>query len=138
MSPKVMRVCSMLFLLNDVVFDLEAASPVTPGDARRFEKLGFDAVMDLGCELFAEDPLLHRDDPERARRLAWLIHNRSPEVNAAMFAAPERSCDPALVEPMFCTLPDATLDQLQARAERPGRRNLAVEIDRAVWGRMAA
>ena len=27
----------MLFLLNDVVFDLDEACPVTPGDARRFD-----------------------------------------------------------------------------------------------------
>ena len=78
----------MLFLLNDVVFDLDETCPVTPGDARRFEKLGFDYVLTLGCELFAEDPLLHHNDPERARRLAWLIHDRSPEINAALFAAP--------------------------------------------------
>lgn len=68
----------MLFLLNDVVFDLDEACPVTPGDARRFERLGFDYVLELGCELFAEDPLLQRNDPHRARRLAWLIHDRGP------------------------------------------------------------
>ena len=32
----------MLFLLNDVVFDLDETCPVSPGDARRFESLGFD------------------------------------------------------------------------------------------------
>ena len=77
----------MLFLLNDVVFDLDEAAPVTPGDARRFESLELDYVLELGCELFSEDPLLHLNDPQRARRLAWLIHDRSPEVNAALFAA---------------------------------------------------
>ena len=126
----------MLFLLNDVVFDLDEACPVTPADARRFEKLGFDYLMELGCELFAEDPMLHRNDPERARRLAWLIHDRSPEVNAALFAAPETDCDPALVEPQFCALPDAVLAQLMTRG-RKGKLD-AVAADRAVWGRMAA
>ena len=124
----------MLFLLNDVVFDLDAASPVTPADARRFERLGFDYVMELGCELFAEDPLLHQNDPQRARRLAWLIRDRSPEINAALFAAPETDCDPALVEPLFCALPDAVLKKLKGRAGRPD----AVAVDRAVWNRMAA
>jgi len=129
----------MLFLLNDVVFDLDETCPVTPGDARRFEKLGFDYVMELGCELFAEDPLLHRNDPVRARRLAWLIQDRSPEVNAAMFAAPECDCDPALVEPMFCALPDTVLGQLQDKARKPaGRRSATLDVDRTVWGRMAA
>jgi len=126
----------MLFLMNDVVFDLDEASPVTSADARRFEKLGFDYLMELGCELFAEDPLMHRNDPERARRLAWLIHDRSPEVNAALFAAPEFDCDPALVEPLFCALPAAVLRQLQTRANR-GMLD-ARAADRAVWGRMAA
>lgn len=126
----------MLFLMNDVVFDLNEASPVTSADARRFGKLGFDYVMELGCELFAEDPLMHRNDPERARRLAWLIHDRSPEINAALFAAPEIACDPALVEPRFCALPAAVLGQLRIKSGS-GRLD-AVTADRAVWGRMAA
>jgi len=126
----------MLFLLNDVVFDLDEASPVTPGDARRFENLGLDYVLELGCELFAEDPLMHKTDPQRARRLAWLIHDRSPEVNAALFAAPEAGCDPSLVEPQFCALPAAIMRQLKSRASK-GKLD-AVAADRAVWMRMAA
>lgn len=126
----------MLFLLNDVVFDLDETCPVTLGDARRFEKLGFDYVLELGCELFAEDPMLHRTDPVKARRLAWLIAERSPEVNAALFAAPDEGCAPELVEPRFCALPAAVIRQLQTRA-RNGRLD-AVSADKAVWGRMAA
>ena len=126
----------MLFLLNDVVFDLDVASPVTPGDARRFENLDLDYVLELGCELFAEDPLMHQHDPQRARRLAWLIHDRSPEVNAALFAAPEAGCDPTLVEPQFCALPDAIMLQLKTRASK-GKLD-AVAADRAVWMRLAA
>ena len=126
----------MLFLLNDVVFDLDEASPVTAGDARRFETLDLDYVLELGCELFAEDPLLHKTDPQRARRLAWLIHDPSPKVNAALFAAPETGCDPALVEPQFCALPDAIMRQLKTRASK-GKLD-AVAADKAVWMRMAA
>lgn len=126
----------MLFLLNDVVFDLDEATPVTPADARRFEKLGFDYVLELGCELFAEDPMLHRTDPGRARRLAWLIADRSPGINAALFAAPEADCDPDLVEPRFCALPEAVISQL-GRQEKRGRLD-AVAADKAVWNRMAA
>ena len=124
----------MLFLLNDVVFDLDETCPVTPGDARRFEKLSLDYVLELGCELFAEDPLMHRNDPARARRLAWLIADRSADVNAALFAAPEANCQPDLVEPRFCALPEAVIRQLQAK----GRRLDAVAADRAVWNRLAA
>ena len=126
----------MLFLLNDVVFDLDEASPVTPGDARRFENLDLDYVLELGCELFAEDPLMHQNDPQRARRLAWLIHDRSPEVNAALFAAPAAGCDPSLVEPQFCSLPAPVMRQLKTRASK-GKLD-AVAADKAVWMRLAA
>lgn len=126
----------MLFLLNDVVFDLDEACALSPIDVRRFEKLGFDYLLEMGCELFAEDPMLHRTDPARARRLAWLIAQRSPEVNAALFAAPERNCDPDLVEPRFCALPESMMRQLGQRNRR-GRLG-AVDADRAVWNRMAA
>jgi len=135
MTPVMVGVL-MLFLLNDVVFDLDEASPVTPADARRFEKLGFDYLLELGCELFAEDPLLHRNDPARARRLAWLIHDRGPDITAALFAAPSAGCDPALVEPQFCALPDEVLGQLHARTR--GGKPDTVAVDRAVWGRLAA
>lgn len=126
----------MLFLLNDVVFDLDETCPVTPGDARRFEKLSLDYVLELGCEMFAEDPLLHQTDPQRARRLAWLIHDRSPDVNAALFAAPAAGCNPDLVEPQFCALPDMVMRQLKTRASK-GKLD-AVAADKAVWMRLAA
>ena len=126
----------MLFLLNDAVFDLDEPSPVRPGDARRFENLELDYVLELGCELFADDPLMHLNDPQRARRLAWLIHDRSPEVNAALFAAPAAGCDPILVEPQFCALPDVIMGQLKTRAAEGQLTALAA--DRAVWMRMAA
>ena len=126
----------MLFLLNDVVFDLDEACPVTAVDARRFEALDLDYVLELGCELFAEDPLLHHTDPQRARRLAWLIHDRSPDVNAALFAAPAAGCDPDLVEPQFCALPEPVMRQ---RTPRPTKGRLdAVAADRGVWMRLAA
>lgn len=126
----------MLFLLNDVVFDLERSSPVTAADARRFDRLDIDYVIELACELFAEDPRLQHNDPERARRLAWLIADRAPELNAALFAAPEQNCEPELVEPRFCTLPTPVMRQLHARAARGSLD--AAGADRAVWGRMAA
>jgi hypothetical protein len=126
----------MLFLLNDVVFDLDEACAVSPVDERRFEKLDFDYVLEMGCELFSEDPMLHRTDPGRARRLAWLIAQRSPEVNAALFAAPERHCHPDLVEPRFCALPETMMHRL-GQIGRHGRLD-PVDADRAVWNRMAA
>lgn len=126
----------MLFLLNNVMFDLDETCPVTPGDARRFDHLDLDYVMELGCELFAEDPLMHVNDPQRARRLAWLIRDRSPDVNAALFAAPQAGCDPDLVEPQFCALPSPVMRQLKAR-DAKGKLD-AIAADRVVWNRLAA
>lgn len=126
----------MLFLLNDVVFDLDEACPAPSHDMRRFESLSFDCVLEMGCELFAEDPLLHRTDPARARRLAWLIAHKAEGVNAALFAASDAGCALELVEPRFCALPEPIIAQLHARAAH-GRLNAAV-ADKAVWGRMAA
>ncbi|MFT4954401.1 MAG: hypothetical protein ACI8U3_000772 [Brevundimonas sp.] len=126
----------MLFLLNDVVFDLDAACPVTAADARRFDRLDLDYVIELACEMFAEDPMLHHNDPERALRLAWLIADRAPDLNAAMFAAPDKNCAPELVEPRFCALPELVMRQLHARAAKGALD--AVAADKAVWGRLAA
>jgi len=127
---------AMLFLLNDAVFDLDDDVAVDARDLRRFERLGFDYVVELGCELFAENPELHKADPVRARRLAWLIASRQSGVNAALFAAPETGCVPDLVEPRFAVLPDTVLRQLEAKYAK-GRLD-AVSADRAVWNRMAA
>lgn len=126
----------VLFLLNDAVFDLAEGLAVDPVDERRFARLGFDYVVELGCELFAENPMLHRDEPERARRLAWLIASRNVGLNAALFAAPEADCAPELVEPRFAVLPDGVLRQLKAKASKG--RLTPVAADKAVWGRMAA
>ena len=126
----------MLFLLNDVVFDLDEACPAPSHDVRRFENLSFDYVLEMGCELFAEEPLLHRTDPARARRLAWLIAHRAEGVNAALFAAPQAGCAPDVVEPRFCALSEIELRHLQQRARR-GALN-AVAADKAVWSRLAA
>lgn len=126
----------MLFLLNDAVFDLAEAPAVSPADARRFERLGLDYVVELGCELFAADPLLHQTQPERALRLAWLLADREPGLNAALFAAPEAGCMAEVVEPRFAVLPAPVMRQLAARA-RKGQLD-AVAADRAVWHRMAA
>ncbi len=126
----------VLFLLNDAVFDLAEGLAVDPVDERRFARLGFDYVVELGCELFAENPMLHRDEPERARRLAWLIASRNVGLNAALFAAPEADCAPELVEPRFAVLPDAVIRQLKSKASKG--RLTPVAADKAVWGRMAA
>ena len=126
----------MLFLLNDVVFDLDEACPVTPADARRFQKLGFDYVLELGCELFAEDPLLHFDKPERARRLATLIIAKAPSINAALFVAPAYGCAPEDVTLRYANVDFEVMARLSSRQDQ-GMLD-TVWTDRQVWRRLAA
>lgn len=126
----------MLFLMNDVVFELDADCPAPVRDYRRFSPVNLDAVIELACDLFSEEPELHRTHPERAKRLAWLISQRSAGVNAALFAAPVKGCLPVLVEPRFCALPAMVMNQLHAR-DTSGQLN-AETADRTVWNRLAA
>ena len=55
-------------------------------------------------------------------------------VRNGEFAAPAVACDPDLVEPRFCALPEQVMRQLQSK----GRRLDAISADRAVWNRLAA
>ena len=84
----------MLFLMNDVVLNLDALELAPPVSAGRFKALSLGFVSKLGSELFAEEPLLQRVRLERAKRLACLIAVKAPEVNAALFIAPARDCPP--------------------------------------------
>lgn len=126
----------MLYLLNDAVFDVDPQGLVTPHDARRFEALTLAYVIGLGRELFAEDPLLHRNDPERARRLAWLLAAKQPDANAALFTAPAAGCPPERVGARFASLSEEMIRALDAKA-RDGELDVK-STDRKVWKRLAA
>jgi hypothetical protein len=65
-----------------------------------------------------------------------LVERLEDAAHAALFAAPAAGCDPNLVEPQFCALPDAVMRQLKTRSAK-GQLN-ALAADRAVWMRMAA
>ena len=78
----------MLFLMNDAILNLDAHGAVPPVAPARFRALSLDHVLRLGAEMFSEEPLLHRTEPERARRLALLIRTKAPQANAALFVAP--------------------------------------------------
>lgn len=126
----------MLFLLNDVVFQLDPPSPDPLKDERRFTPLNLDSIIELACELFSEQPDLQRTHPESARRLAWLLSRKSEGLNAALFTAPTRGCEPELVEPRFCVLPEPVMDQLNRRAE--AGEPLTTATDCEIWGLAAA
>ena len=75
----------MYFLLNDLILDIDATRMMQPLDADRFSALSADYIAQLGKEMFAEDVQAHRNNPERARRLAYLIHLKMPRINADQF-----------------------------------------------------
>lgn len=126
----------MLFLLNEVVLDLNhlSASPWTV--SRRFARLSFDGLVRLGQELYAEQPLLHRVRPDRACRLASLIAGRAPHINAALFVATRYGAAAEEVSVQFASLSAETMNALDRRQET-GELN-ALAADRQVWRRLAA
>ena len=126
----------MLFLLNDRVLDLNIRTLQPPLEAARFHALSLEYVIKLGQELFSESPLLHREEPERAARLAMLITAKAAQVNAALFVAPAHGCRPDEVTNKLANL-DITVMAGLATRERQGGLN-PVTADREVWRRMAA
>ncbi len=126
----------MLFLLNDVVLKLDARSLTPPLQAHRFSALSLNYVRDLGVELFAEDPMLHVEQPERARRLASLIASKAPQVNAALFLAPEPHCLHADVTVRLASVSMEVMGMLYTNQQN-GLTNVFT-ADRQVWGRLAA
>jgi hypothetical protein len=126
----------LYFLVNETLFELEEDNLVAPLDARRFQSLSMSYVVQLGQELFAEEPTLTRAAPERARRLAMLLALKQPGLNAALFVAPTRGCKPDQVGVRLAELPMEVLVGLHAK-QAQGALN-AVSADRDVWGRLAA
>lgn len=126
----------LLFLLNDTLLKIDGARMASPLDARRFESVSLGYVVQLGRELFSEEPLLHQTQPERARRLAWLLNSKQPELNAALFISPSRGCKLDEVTVRFCALPVETIAQLHTKNEA-GLLDAAT-ADREVWRRLAA
>ena len=126
----------MLFLLNDVMLNLGGPMKPPPLDIKQMSALTFSAIERLGGEMFAEDPLLHRHDPERACRLALLLATKRPEINAALFAAPAKGCSPELVQVRYASLSLEAMAGLYAEHRAGGLTPFTA--DRQVWRRMAA
>jgi len=126
----------MLFLLNDVVLNLSGAKLAPRMASRRFHALPFNIVSKLGQELYAEDPLLHFDRPERAKRLATLIIAKAPAINAALFVAPSYGCAPEDVTLRYANVDFEVMARLSSR-QAEGQLD-TVWTDRQVWRRLAA
>jgi hypothetical protein len=126
----------MLFLLNEVVLDLDSLKVSPRAVSRRFRALSFNALIRLGQELYAEYPLLHRVLPERADRLAALIAAKAPLINAALFVAPRFGGRPDEVNVRFAQLDAEKMAALYSRQQAGDLDTLAA--DRQVWRRLAA
>jgi hypothetical protein len=126
----------MLFLMNEVVLNLDAIDLTPPVAARRFARLTMPFVNQLAAEMFSEEPLLHRVAPDRARRLAALIIAKQPDINAALFIAPGRGCRIEQVQSRFCAIGFEVMGLLYERQRQGALTTL--EADRQVWRRLAA
>lgn len=126
----------MLFLMNEVVLNLDALDLAPPVAARRFAKLNLQFVSQLGAELFSEEPLLQRVAPDRAMRLAALIITKAPEVNAALFIAPAKGCPVDQVQSRYASIGFEVMGLLYDRQRHGSLTTL--EADRQVWRRLAA
>lgn len=126
----------MRFLLNDVVFDLSGLAPGAPLTEAGLKALTFKGVTRMGQELFAEDPLFHRRDPDRARRLAVLLHAKGSALNAMHFLAPGFDCQPDEVSVSYARVSDRAMARLSDTQDE-GRLD-ALRADSEVWRRLAA
>ncbi len=126
----------MYFLLNDIILDIDPSRMMQPLDADRFTALSADYIAQLGKEMFAEDALVHRNNPERARRLAFLIHLKMPRINAAQFFVMAQNGDPEAVDASFKSLNEMVMDVMFGQ-QKSGQLD-AMKVDQAVWQRMAA
>lgn len=122
--------------MNDTLFELDERNCVAPLDARRFQSLSINFVIQLGQELFSEDPQVQLNAPERARRLAMLLALKQPGLNAALFVAPARGCRADQVGYRFAELSIEVLGGLHAKQEDGSLDS--VQADRDVWRRLAA
>ena len=126
----------MLFLMNNVVLNLDALDLAPPVAARRFAKINLSFVSKLGAELFSEEPLLPHVAPERAMRLAMLIVAKTPEINAVLFVASAQGCPLDQVQARYAQLSFEVMGLLYERQQNGSLTTL--EADRQVWRRLAA
>ena len=126
----------MYFLLNDLILDVDATRMMQPLDVDRFSALSIDYIAQLGKEMFAEDIQAHRKDPERARRLAYLIHLKMPRVNAAQFFVTSNSGASESVDASFKSLNEMAMAMMYEQ-QKVGQLD-ARKVDTEVWHRMAA
>ncbi|MEI7932423.1 MAG: hypothetical protein WCI21_05135 [Alphaproteobacteria bacterium] len=126
----------MLFLLNDVVFKFKPEEVRPPIGEAGLSAMSLETITQLGAELFAANPTLHRTDPDRAIKLACLINARWPAINAALFIARVPGCHYSQVVSRYA---DVALDVISGLNKRQEQGSLpTAAVDEAVWRRLAA
>ena len=126
----------MQFLINDIILDFEPATMLNPVDSGRFSELSVDYITQLGQEMFALDPLVHRNHAERVRRLCFLLHLKMPKTNAAQFFVTSTSGNPQDVHVQYKSLNEMVLNMMYQQ-QKAGQLN-AQKVDDAVWQKLAA
>ena len=123
----------MLFLLNDVVLELEPSKLVRPAVAGHLAKLSIGQVSTLVREVFAHNPRMPASHPQLSRRAAVMLVMKNPTLNAALFLTPGRPCAPDDVTVRFATLGTEVMFQLKALQDQ-GRLTPGA-VNALVWSR---
>jgi hypothetical protein len=126
----------MLFLLNDAVFKLDGVMMDARLGGERLKALTLPAIIRMGQELYAKEPLLHRKAPERAQRLGALISGKAPMINAALFLSPRADCSSSDVTVRFVACEFELMAELWT-LQRAGQLG-PLAADSRVWRRLAA
>ena len=126
----------MLFLMNDTVLRLDGVAMDARLSGQRMSRLEFPAILRMGQEMFAREPLLQKTSPARAQRLGALITAKAPMINAALFVAPSVGCAPGEVTVRFVACQFEVMAELH-NLQQAGQLD-AVSADRKIWRRLAA
>ncbi len=123
----------MLFLLNDLVLDLEPAKLVSPDVAGHLDKLSMGQITNLVCEVFAQNPRLPAASMTLSRRAAVMMLVKDQRLNAALFLTPGRVCAPGDVDVRFASLATEVMFQLK-HIQDQGRLTPGA-VNALVWSR---
>ncbi len=123
----------MLFLLNDVVLELEPAKLVRPVMAGHLARLSMSQVTTLVREVFAQNPRLPHGHLVLARRAAVMMLMKDPDLNAALFLTPGRVCAPGDITVRFASLAVEVMSQLK-NIQDQGRLTPGA-VNALVWSR---
>ena len=126
----------MLFLLNDVVFQLDGAAIDPRVSGEKVRGLEFPAIIRMGQELYAHEPLLQHSSPQRALRLASLIASKAPLINAALFLAHDFNAPVEDVTVRFVNAQFEVMADLYNR-QREGSLD-KIFTDKQIWRRLDA